>query len=398
MPVSLPSTAAALPTGRPLDSGAPQTRRFSALLAAVLALTSCWTTGCVTGVEVDDQSKKLSSQITTARVPGYYCAPVDLAKAEANIAFAKDESERGDMLNARAHLAAAKKHTERVWAVKDQKGCCPDKDGDKLCDAEDKCPDDPEDMDNDQDDDGCPEYDRDGDGIHDQLDRCPDQPEDKDGFLDEDGCPEEDNDGDGILDKADKCVNHAEDKDNFDDKDGCPDFDNDGDGIADAPQKLDQCPDQPEVFNGLDDTDGCPDKLPDLPPPAPPPPEFKNIVVEQDRIVFKKQILFATNSAKIVGALSEEILDECSQALKTRKEVKVQVEGHTDERGPDKKNKKLSQARAESVVKALVTRGIARSRLIPIGFGEEKPIDPGHNEAAWDQNRRVEFNFLMEEK
>ena len=166
-------------------------RSLRLVLAAVLGLTSSGASlaGCVTGAEVDEQTKQLGDKVREARVPAYYCAPVDLAKAEANLQFAKEESERGDMLNAREHLQAAKEHTERVWAVKDQKGCCPDKDADKLCDAEDKCPDDPEDMDNDQDDDGCPEYDRDGDGIHDQLDRCPDQPEDKDGFLDEDGCP-----------------------------------------------------------------------------------------------------------------------------------------------------------------------------------------------------------------
>ena len=201
-----------------------------------------------------------------------------------------------------------------------------------------------------------------------------------------------DADGDGILDNVDKCPDQAEDKDGFEDQDGCPDIDNDGDGIIDYPRHDDKCPDKPETFNGIDDDDGCPDEMP---VEVVKPKEFKNIVVEADRIVFKKQILFATNSAKIVGALSEEILDEAAEALKDRPDVRVQVEGHTDERGPDKKNKKLSQARAESVVAALVSRSIARSRLVPMGFGEEKPIDKGHNAEAWDKNRRVEFNFLQ---
>lgn len=351
-------------------------------------------TACATGGEVQEETAKLTETIRQVRPAAYYCAPKDLALAEAYLDFANLESSYGDMLSAGHNLDLAKQHTEKAAAVKDQKGCCPDRDGDRICDAEDKCPDDPEDFDNDEDTDGCPEYDRDGDGIKDQFDRCPDQPEDKDGYLDEDGCPDADNDNDGILDAADKCPNFAEDKDGFEDKDGCPDVDNDGDGIVDFPAHDDKCPDKPETFNGLDDADGCPDELP-LPPE---PKKYETIEVENDRIVFKKQIQFATNSAKIVGDVSEKILQECTAALKERVDVRVQVEGHTDERGPDKKNKKLSQARAASVVTALVERGIGRSRLVPIGFGEEKPIDKAHNAAAWEKNRRVEFNFLPPEK
>ncbi len=367
-----------------------ETGRILAQIALVAAFAL---TGCTTGDEITRETAKLEVTVRASKVPAYYCAPRDLALAEAHIDFARLESGYGDTLSAGHHLELARVHTKAVEAVKDKKGCCPDRDGDSICDAEDKCPDDPEDFDNDEDTDGCPEYDRDGDGIHDQQDRCPDQAEDKDGFLDEDGCPDLDNDQDGIADPKDKCVNVAEDKDGFADEDGCPDLDNDGDGFLDSPRKDDQCPDKPETYNGLDDTDGCPDQLPEAPPP---PKEFPTLVELTDKgIEFKKQILFATNSAKIVGSLSEEIIDAAAKILRDdRPDVIVQVEGHTDERGPDKKNKKLSQSRAESVVAALVKRGIARSRLIPVGFGEERPIDKAHNAAAWDKNRRVEFNFV----
>ncbi len=348
--------------------------------------------GCVTARKVDDETARMTEVVRAYKVQAYYCAPRDLALAEAHIDFAKMESDRGDTINAMSHLKLADKHTARIYAVRDKKGCCPDRDGDGLCDAEDKCPEEPEDFDSDEDQDGCPEYDRDGDGIHDQKDRCPDDAEDKDGFLDEDGCPDKDNDADGVPDKRDGCPNVAEDKDGYADADGCPDLDNDGDGILDFPVSDDKCPDKPEMYNGLDDLDGCPDEQ--APPPKP--KEYKNIIVEKDRIVFKKQILFKTNSAKIIGTISGQILDEASDALRDRLDVRVQIEGHTDERGSDASNKKLSQRRAESVVEALVTRGIARSRLIPIGFGEERPLDPGHNKAAWEANRRVEFNFLMD--
>jgi OmpA-OmpF porin, OOP family len=68
-----------------------------------------------------------------------------------------------------------------------------------------------------------PIADRDGDGIPDAQDACPDRPEDKDGFEDADGCPDIDNDLDGILDIADKCPNVPETYNGFEDDDGCPD-------------------------------------------------------------------------------------------------------------------------------------------------------------------------------
>ena len=100
--------------------------------------------------------------------------------------------------------------------------------------------------------------DRDGDGIKDDVDQCPDDPEDYDDFEDSDGCPEPDNDRDGILDEDDACPNEPEDKDGFEDEDGCPEgneLDRDGDGILDD---VDQCPDDPEDKDGFEDEDGCP--------------------------------------------------------------------------------------------------------------------------------------------
>ncbi|MCC6623136.1 MAG: OmpA family protein [Deltaproteobacteria bacterium] len=131
-----------------------------------------------------------------------------------------------------------------------------DKDGDGILDREDQCPSDPEDKDEFEDADGCPEDDNDKDGIKDVNDKCPLEPEDKDGDRDDDGCPDGDKDGDGIADDLDQCPTQPEDKDNFEDSDGCPDTDNDKDGI---PDNVDACPDKPEDVDGDRDTDGCPD-------------------------------------------------------------------------------------------------------------------------------------------
>jgi hypothetical protein len=96
----------------------------------------------------------------------------------------------------------------------------PDRDGDFVDNDSDRCPDVQEDIDDFEDEDGCPEFDNDRDGIHDFDDQCPNEAEDKDGFEDEDGCPEGngfDRDGDGILDKDDQCLNDPGKGEN-----GCP--------------------------------------------------------------------------------------------------------------------------------------------------------------------------------
>ncbi|MGE3675020.1 MAG: hypothetical protein AB7K71_35455, partial [Polyangiaceae bacterium] len=98
--------------------------------------------------------------------------------------------------------------------------------------------------------------DRDGDGYKDDQDQCPDDPEDFDNFEDGDGCPDPDNDNDGILDVDDRCPNTPEDRDGDEDEDGCPegnDGDRDGDGIMDS---RDKCPDDPEDRDGFQDADG----------------------------------------------------------------------------------------------------------------------------------------------
>ena len=136
---------------------------------------------------------------------------------------------------------------------------CPDKDNDKdgVLDDDDRCPEIPEDRDGWRDGDGCPDPDNDGDGLQDGEDACPSKPEDIDGHQDGDGCPELDNDQDGIPDTRDQCPLEPEDKDGFRDDDGCPEPDNDGDGIMDA---ADRCPNAAEEINGIDDNDGCPEQ------------------------------------------------------------------------------------------------------------------------------------------
>lgn len=260
----------------------------------------------------------------------------------------------------------------------DEDGCPdPDNDGDGLKDGDDTCPNEAEDKDGFEDADGCPDLDNDGDGIADVVDQCKNEAEDKDGYLDTDGCPDEDNDNDGLKDLNDLCPNHAEDMDGVADDDGCPE-DNDGDGIPDA---IDKCPNKAEIYNGIADDDGCPEKL-----------KTRSLVkVTDEKIEIKDKVFFRSGSSKILPK-SFALLDQVAAVLRNYKHIKkVRVEGHTDSRGPRRKNRRLSQQRADSVVKYLLKKGVKEGRLLAEGFGPDKPIASNRSGRGRESNRRVEF-------
>ena len=262
----------------------------------------------------------------------------------------------------------------------------PDSDEDGLRDDVDDCPDEPEDKDEFQDEDGCPEPDNDEDTILDEADQCPLDKEDLDKFEDEDGCPDPDNDkdnildvdddcpdeagipekngcplrdkdGDGIYDDDDKCPAEAEDKDGFEDEDGCPEADNDKDGFLDADDK---CPNEAETYNGNEDEDGCPDG--DM-----------VVVVTETEIKINEKVFFESGKAAIQEK-SFKLLDTVAVVLNRNAQItKIRIEGHTDDVGRDESNLKLSKERAASVRKYLEEKGVDAARLESEGFGETQP-------------------------
>lgn len=217
--------------------------------------------------------------------------------------------------------------------------------------------------------------DSDGDGVPDNLDRCPflGQP----GQVDQSGCPNNDRDADGIPDHVDKCPDSPEDFDGWLDSDGCPEPDNDQDGIPDV---VDGCPIEAEIFNGIDDEDGCPDDDPNA-----------KVSVRHGKLEIREQVFFETGKAVILPA-SYALLDEVARVLDANPHVGlIDIEGHTDDRGDEAMNKKLSQERADSVRSYLIEAGVESSRLNAIGYGEERPIDTNDTKEGRARNRRVEF-------
>lgn len=90
-------------------------------------------------------------------------------------------------------------------------------------------------------------------------------------------------------------------------------------------------------------------------------------------------------------------LNEDSAILKTNPDIKVQIEGHCDERGTVEYNLALGERRANAVKKYLVLMGIDDERLSIISYGKEKPADPGHNQEAWAKNRRAVISVISSE-
>lgn len=127
--------------------------------------------------------------------------------------------------------------------------------------------------------------------------------------------------------------------------------------------------------------------------PAPPLPKPRANLTET-AIVIDQRVEFAYESAQLLPETTP-ILMAVAEVLRAHPEVVgLEVAGHTDERGDDAFNLTLSQERAQAVVDWLVGAGIAPERLRARGYGETAPVSPGHAEAAWSRNRRVELRIL----
>jgi len=89
--------------------------------------------------------------------------------------------------------------------------------------------------------------------------------------------------------------------------------------------------------------------------------------------------------------LAQQVLQRKAEWLRNNPDVPVIIEGHCDERGTNEYNLALGDRRAESARTYLINLGIAGSRLTTVSYGEERPVDSGHNEVAWAKNRRAHF-------
>lgn len=251
-----------------------------------------------------------------------------------------------------------------------------DSDGDGVKDKKDKCPDTPAGVQVDED--GCP-LDRDGDGVPDYKDDCPDEA----GDPKFNGCP--DRDGDGIMDKEDDCPDVA----GLAKFNGCPDTDEDG-----VPDPKDKCPNTPKGCPV--DADGCPidtdgdgviDCEDDCPTEVGPAsnkgcPDWVELTIPAIHFELNKAVLKEESKAA---------LDKIAQELMAGKEYDIVIGGHTCSVGTDDYNMKLSEKRAQAVVKYLLSKGVNNAYVGSQNWGETKPAFSNDTRSNRQLNRRAEF-------
>lgn len=96
----------------------------------------------------------------------------------------------------------------------------------------------------------------------------------------------------------------------------------------------------------------------------------------------------------VIRPEDQAILDRKAAILAANPSLRIRIAGHCDERGSDEYNLALGNRRATAAKRYLESKGVAGSRIETVSFGEEKPLNPGHDEAAWAQNRRAEFEII----
>jgi len=255
----------------------------------------------------------------------------------------------------------------------DANGCPLDGDGDGVPDGVDQCEGTPKGAKVDFK--GCPS-DADGDGVFDGLDECASTP--KGAKVDAKGCPM-DSDNDGVFDGIDQCertpvgctVN----------ANGCQ-SDADQDGVCDG---LDKCPDTPTSVRV--DKNGCPIEV-----------SQKETELLDTGMIRLQDVNFDTGQSTIKPE-SYRALDEVGNIIARWPELRIEIGGHTDARGSDAQNQKLSDSRARAVLDYLLNKfpELKTEQFSSKGYGETLPIASNTTQLGMAKNRRVEFKVLNTE-
>jgi peptidoglycan-associated lipoprotein len=168
----------------------------------------------------------------------------------------------------------------------------------------------------------------------------------------------------------------------------------------------------------------CRKKVEEVPPPPPPAPQPAQVeeqpvpekvveappVVQEPKLteeeIFLKKSLEEMNTEVPLQMIhfdfdryfirddAKPVLEANAQWLKKFGTIKILIEGHCDERGTEEYNMALGDKRARSTFDYLTSLGISPERIKTISYGESQALDPGHNETAWQLNRRAELRII----
>lgn len=115
----------------------------------------------------------------------------------------------------------------------------------------------------------------------------------------------------------------------------------------------------------------------------------------EDRERFKAETVYFDFDKSNIRPDQRHKLDAIFAVMQTLPGKALKIEGHCDERGTEQYNQALGERRALAAREYLVMKGMNPAMITTISYGEERPADPGHNEAAWAKNRRCEFILLI---
>lgn len=117
-------------------------------------------------------------------------------------------------------------------------------------------------------------------------------------------------------------------------------------------------------------------------------------MIEEEIATFEQSDIYFDFDKFNLSPEARKVLAEKASFLNAHPEIKIRVEGHCDERGTREYNLALGERRAKSAQDYLIFLGINPTRISMISYGEERPVDPGHNQEAWAKNRRAHFVVL----
>ncbi|MBI3781884.1 MAG: OmpA family protein [Deltaproteobacteria bacterium] len=143
----------------------------------------------------------------------------------------------------------------------------------------------------------------------------------------------------------------------------------------------------------LDPEQATPTPAPPPPPPPAPTPNPEALPAPSSKRMVLRGVNFDFDKSDIRPD-SRPVLDEAADVLTQHPQIRVSVEGHTDSKGTDAYNEKLSVRRAEAVFRYLVGHGVTPERLEVIGYGETRPVADNETDAGRAQNRRVELHVV----
>ncbi len=129
------------------------------------------------------------------------------------------------------------------------------------------------------------------------------------------------------------------------------------------------------------------------PPPPAPPPEPAQVPEPVVQMVKNFQRVYFEFDSATLTSDSKSALNENVAIMQSSTDIKVELQGHADERGTTDYNLALGQRRADAVRRYMTAQGVGGSRLTVVSYGEERPLASGSSESAWTKNRRAEFRI-----